>query len=222
MWEWRREESSPVEISKVMLSVAGNAINTAGDIPRKAEVQELPVKETEQVVSSPNWTRRLRNGIGDSIAVLYPLPSWQRLLLSYFSDHIAPVMQAIDDSRNGYRALILPIAESDALVLNAVLAASAYHVSQKISSMLPTARRMYTVTIRSLIQRAKPKTGNEPNLDEHSILTIFVLLISAMITGEPDFKLIFGMLKSTLQAIGDETVLGSSDLGQFLLRQIRK
>ncbi|KAJ5103108.1 fungal-specific transcription factor domain-containing protein [Penicillium argentinense] len=58
------------------------------------------------------------------------LDGQSRSLLLYFSDNIAPAMAAINNVLNGYRDMILPISEGDPTVRNAILAASASHLTE--------------------------------------------------------------------------------------------
>ena len=143
------------------------------------------------------------------------------MLVHSVSLHIAPQMLAIDDTFNGWRHLVLPISVMDDVVMNAVLAASAYHVSLKSEAFLPTAQESYTKAIGGLLRRRDLGT-HERDINHYSILTILILLVTAMVTGGPDFPHLFKMLRFAVEAMGDEAGLGEGELAGFLLRQIRK
>jgi hypothetical protein len=130
-------------------------------------------------------------------------------------------MVAIDDDSNGYRVLLLPIAETDALVMNAVLSASAYHLSSKSRNLLQVGQWSRMATIQGLLRRGDLAT-NDSMTNSFNIATILVLLVIEMIMGSSDFLIIFTMLKAELDALGGERFLGTNALGKFLIRQTRK
>jgi diphthamide synthase (EF-2-diphthine--ammonia ligase) len=130
-------------------------------------------------------------------------------------------MVAIDDDSNGYRVLLLSIAETDALVMNVVLSASAYHLSSKSRNLLQVGQRLRMATIQGLLCRGD-LASNDSMTNCFNIATILVLLVIEMIMGSSDFPVVFAMLKTGLDAIGGEHILGADSLGKFLIRQIRK
>ncbi|KAJ9604731.1 hypothetical protein H2200_010845 [Cladophialophora chaetospira] len=137
------------------------------------------------------------------------------------SKKIAPEMVVIDDTHNGWRHLIIPIAHSDELVREAVLSASAFHFSANIKAQVFDANTIYAKVIRSLRQRQ--------NLDacdmterQNVLLALLVLLVTVMVNGSSDFPTIFQLLESAVLAVGGEDALTRDELGVFLVRQIRK
>ncbi|KAJ5110810.1 fungal-specific transcription factor domain-containing protein [Penicillium argentinense] len=159
--------------------------------------------------------------IGDC---LDSLPPAKRNLVRYFATEIAPHMVAIDDDSNGYRVLVLPAAEAYGSVLNAVLAASAYHMSHRMESShraSQQAQSYYTQAINDLrhIPPGSVGNGNEQML---SILTIFVMLISTMITGCSDFPILYKMLTSLFKASSQGKSQDQAYLREFLVIQMRK
>ncbi|GAB1198195.1 hypothetical protein APSETT444_007504 [Aspergillus pseudonomiae] len=143
-------------------------------------------------------------------------------LLTYFSHHIAPQMVVMDDKYNGWRYLILPFALSDKMVMDAVLAVSAFHLSHKTRGTLSVRPdKLYAKAILGLQSRS--------SLNEYDMLTkqsifvaIITLLVGVMVNGCSDFPILFNMLQSALDAVGGEGGLGNGDMTDFLLRQIRK
>lgn len=143
-------------------------------------------------------------------------------LLTYFSHNIAPQMVIMDDRYNGWRYMVLPFALSDQMVMNAVLAVSAFHLSHKSEGrFLVKPDKLYAQAILGLQKRS--------SLDEYDMLTrqsIFVavitLLVGVMVNGCSDFPVLFHMLQSALDAVGGEGGLGNGEIADFLLRQIRK
>ncbi|KAI5459481.1 hypothetical protein BGZ63DRAFT_474121 [Mariannaea sp. PMI_226] len=172
------------------------------------------------------------------------ITSWKRALLLHFSDNIAKEMIAIDGIHNGWRHLVLPLAHADQLVMDAVLAVSAFHLSSQearhthyssrsSSRGVPSfsfftaqqhysnSQQLYAHAIQGLQKRQKLATCDKQ--DQHLVLlTILILLVSVMVTGSKDFPILFNMLQSALQAIGGEVELDDGDLSQFIIRQIHK
>ncbi|KAF6823696.1 hypothetical protein CMUS01_10581 [Colletotrichum musicola] len=163
------------------------------------------------------------------------------------STHIACEMVAIDGEHNGWRHIVLPMALSERLVLNAVLAASAFHLASwqtddrqapllsgdflLSSSVSPGAVRatsglrtgpaqMYIQTIMDLKKRDIQPHNREESLV--TLLTILTLLVTAMVTGSDDFPMLFRLLDSAMEVIGGEGNLGDTELSRFIIRQICK
>lgn len=156
-------------------------------------------------------------------------------------------MVAIDGQHNGWRHIVLPIAHSEGLVRNAVLAASSFHLasrrnrerlSSSLSCSLPLSSpvspgalqatpgfrtepaQLYIKTIMDLQQRDIRRNDREKNLV--TLLTILTLLVTAMVTGSDDFPMLFRLLDSAMEVIGGERHLGDSELARFVIRQICK
>lgn len=142
-------------------------------------------------------------------------------LMYLVSQNIAPEMVIVDDHNNGWRHMVLPIAHRDELVMNAVLAASAFHLSSRRGSGLQDAAKLYTMAIREL-QEKKSIDKYDLATQHVIILTILILLVALMVNGSSDFPIVFHVMQSALQAIGGDSKLAEGDLAQFLLRQIHK
>ncbi|KAI7761716.1 hypothetical protein LZL87_013866 [Fusarium oxysporum] len=152
------------------------------------------------------------------------IPAWKRCLLLHFSENIAGEMIAIDGPHNGWRHLVLPIADHDELVMDAVLAVSLFHkpeILQDISLAVRPEEEYYARAIHGLQERSQLRDYNQ--LTRHSIiLAILLLLTAVMVNGSSDFPILFGMLQSAIDAIGGDMELGSGGTAEFLSRQIRK
>lgn len=134
-------------------------------------------------------------------------------------------MLVIDGPHNGWRHLVLPIAYSDTLVMDAVLTVSAFHhasdafLSYEEQDTAPN--KLYSRTILGLQQRSS--IANCDRTSQHAIvLTILLLLTASMISCCTDFPILFGMLKSAVDAIGGGEQLGSGEVAEFITRQIHK
>ncbi|KAK1623433.1 hypothetical protein BDP81DRAFT_503786 [Colletotrichum phormii] len=132
-------------------------------------------------------------------------------------------MVVVDDIYNGWRHLILPVAWSNEMVMDAVLAVSAFHLSGRVI-LLPHLNpdRLYALAIGQLLHR-KDLTDWGDETQQLVVLAIVVLLVSVMVNGMPDFPIVFQMLEASIKAIGGEEALADAgEMGGFLLRQIRK
>lgn len=147
-------------------------------------------------------------------------------------------MIAIDGIHNGWRHIVLPIAHTHPLVMNAVLAVSAFHVSlqqeqkQLANSSLYLPRKpllsdrtsaeiLYDLTIRGLKQR-QDLSKSDFDVKQSIFVTILVLLAAVMVNGRTDFPILFGMLDAAIKVVGGEDQLAGSELGEFITRQVRK
>ncbi|ENH68890.1 Acriflavine sensitivity control protein acr-2 [Fusarium oxysporum f. sp. cubense race 1] len=152
------------------------------------------------------------------------VPAWKRRLLLHFSENIAGEMIACDGPHNGWRRFVLPMADRDELVMDAVLAVSLFHRPQAPHDQPATDRPEqdhYARAIQGLQKRSQLGDCDRP--DQHSILlTILLLLTAVMVNGSSDFPILFNMLQSAIDAIGGDMRLGSGGIAEFLVRQIRK
>ncbi|VUC36251.1 unnamed protein product [Clonostachys rosea] len=154
--------------------------------------------------------------------------SWKDFLLDYFSMKIAPEMVVIDDNHNGWRHAILPMAQSNEIVMNSVMAAAAYHLAGSIgndvvSQALIDPSQLYEFAIQGLQQRQQ-LTHQDFETQQAVILSIVVLLTAVMVNGCTDFPIMFQMLVSALDAIGGEATFAElgGEVAEFSIRQIRK
>lgn len=153
-------------------------------------------------------------------------------------------MVAIDGVHNDWRHLLLPLAQSDELVMNAVLAASAFHfhmnqqsysgkvvgqgqqhalslLPESMNPSIPNPNHLYARAIEGLRRQQGLICGD--HFGRHSILlTILLLLTAAMVTGGPDFELLVRMFESAFDAMGGESGLGQGILAEFILREFDK
>lgn len=133
-------------------------------------------------------------------------------------------MVVVDDRNNGWRHLLLPIARADDLVLDAVLAASAFHFvgSSTPNQLVANPHEIYARVIGRL-QGRKDLPGYDLRTKQAIILSILVLLVVVMINGCSDFPIIFHMLQSALNAVGGEAGLSDGgEVAEFSLRQLHK
>ncbi|KAH8700294.1 hypothetical protein BGW36DRAFT_446821 [Talaromyces proteolyticus] len=142
-----------------------------------------------------------------------------RSLLKYFSQHIAPLAAIIDVGFNGYRDLIIPLAESDKLVQKAVALVSTNHLSMKLEGLVIPNAALYSEVFDELLFRSQ---NSDPSHETANLTATLLLLLSEMITGNVNFSVIYKMLRDFLFAAGDRLVLVSCQLDEFLRIQIQR
>lgn len=130
-------------------------------------------------------------------------------------------MVAIDDHRNGWRHLVLPIAQEDDLVDESVLSAAAFHFSANVSGQSLHPMAFYQRAIRKLRSRQDMTLYDTPG-QQRILLSLLILLVAAIVSGSSDFRTIFGLLEGALYALGGEERISDGELGKFVVRQIRK
>lgn len=165
--------------------------------------------------------------------------------MTYFlevSKYIASEMLAIDGGTNGWRHIVLPLAHTDELVMKAVLAVSAFHMEamrgqmethetplrrsikrtqQDYVEFSQSPQALYDDTISGLRRRPNLCDGTSES-KQATLVAVLVLLVAAMVTGRDDYATILGMLHSGTDIFGGEDALAATDLGWFLVRQVRK
>ncbi|KAJ9648153.1 hypothetical protein H2201_002307 [Coniosporium apollinis] len=129
-------------------------------------------------------------------------------------------MVVFDWDRNGWRWFILPLAESNDVVRDAVLAVSASHLAQKSPGLAPKAKILRGAAIQSVILRSRNLYQNIAP-DPPLIAALMLLVLDDMVSGGDEFPFIFKMLRCLLQMLGGEDTLSTSEFGVFLLQHYR-
>lgn len=142
-------------------------------------------------------------------------------LIRIDSTHIALEMVVIDDRSNGWRHLVLPVARIDELVRDAVLAAAAYHFSSNVNSHQFEPNLYYHKAIDRL-RRRQDLSAYDVTGKQIICLALTVLLSVGLVSGSSDFRILFKLLEAALDAVGGEEKLLSGELGDFVIKQIRK
>jgi len=130
-------------------------------------------------------------------------------------------MVVIDDQYNGWRNFILPIAHLDGLVMDAVLATTAFHYYSNFGETVYKPISHYVQAIHKLGQR-RHLLAHDVGETQRVVLAILVLLVTIEVSGLSDFPIIFKLLQSALDACDSEDVLYVGEFGQFLRREIQK
>lgn len=130
-------------------------------------------------------------------------------------------MVAVSLAFDGYRDLILPMSEQDDTVRNAVLAASASHMSLRHPEWKYVASGFRTAAIKGLNGK-NHVTQSDEAAAQSNLSTMILLLVYEMVTVGADFHILLRMVKSFLAFQGGPETLEAKPLGRFLVQQIRK
>lgn len=141
------------------------------------------------------------------------------VLIASVSVQIAPRIAVVTHGFNGFRDLILPLAEVDLLVRQAVLSVSTQHISSRFGECPFPVSDMYSGLIQNLLTQSQQM---QPSRDHSSRIALLLLHIREMVSGTEGFKLIYGCLRSLVKATSSES--GSDprhpELDDFIKLQI--
>ncbi|CAG9989260.1 unnamed protein product [Clonostachys byssicola] len=163
-----------------------------------------------------------------------PTPLWKRIMCKYYN--IAPEMTAIDGTHNEWRHLVLPLAQTDNLVMDAVITVAFYHLELNTSTHahrrtkcelsatrndLRDPNEMYNRVILGLRSQPGLNSG-DVNIKISVSITILILFVGVMVTGGSDFLLLSRMLESAIEAMGGEDKLPRVYASDFIKNQNHK
>jgi hypothetical protein len=109
------------------------------------------------------------------------------------SETIAPAMVVLDDSSNGYRSLVLPMALEDDLLRRAVGVVAAQHLSHQRPE-LRDAAEAGRLGVISRLRRDSLKQSADKVFNKFTWATLIVLLVGETVTGSEDFCFFVQML----------------------------
>jgi|TARA_R110002003_G_scaffold95_8_gene7307 hypothetical protein len=122
-----------------------------------------------------------------------PLSAEARMLFSYFSEAIAPVMVVLDTISNGYRQLILPMALEDEVLRRAVGVVAAQHLSRERPE-IKDAAEAGRVAIISRLRKDAMSASEDQIFSKFTWATLVVLLVGETVTGSEDYSFLVQML----------------------------
>lgn len=143
------------------------------------------------------------------------------LTVSSVANEVALELVAIDDQRNGWRYLVLPIARSDCLIMSSALAAAAFHFTSNVSKDFVCPLIFYQSAIAELRHRQDIRSYSNQG-QQIIILSLLTLLATTMVSGSVDFRIILQLIEAAWNAAGGEASLNVGELGVFVTRQYRK
>ncbi|RYO52417.1 hypothetical protein AA0116_g11778 [Alternaria tenuissima] len=131
----------------------------------------------------------------DVVPWIAPIAPELRMLLSYFSDFVAPVMVVLDDDTNGYRSLVLPMAIEDEVLCRAVNVVAAQHLSRQRPELQRAAEAERAAVI-SRLRCDSLKQSADKVFNKFTWATLIVLLVGETVTGSADYGFLIQMLLS--------------------------
>jgi hypothetical protein len=133
-----------------------------------------------------------------------PLSAEARMLFSYFSEAVAPVMVVLDTASNGYRELFLPMALEDEVLRRAVGVVAAQHLSRERPEMQEAAEAGRAAIISRLRKDSLSATVDQV-FNKFTWATLIVLLVGETVTGSADYSFLVQMLLClSANSMGDE------------------
>ncbi|KAF3027870.1 hypothetical protein E8E15_010378 [Penicillium rubens] len=144
---------------------------------------------------------------------LAPLNSQTRMLMSHFSEQVAPVMVLLDHISNGYRNILLPLACEDELVQRAVAVVAAQHLALHSPSYQSFADQSRATLISRL---CRDSTSPDRVFTTSTWATLIVLLVGETITGSSEYAHLLRTLTSLVQ---NADQIAPSSARQFLSQQ---
>jgi len=145
-----------------------------------------------------------------------PVDAGTRLLFSYFSDIIAPVMVVLDTGSNGYREIILPMALEDDVLRRAVRIVAAQHLGRSVPHVRDAVEASRGTVISHLRQQSLCATEDQV-FNKFTWATLIVLLVGETVTGSPTCGFLINMLLCLAE--NSRTRNEGSDVARFLQTQ---
>jgi hypothetical protein len=171
------------------------ATDTPDSSPQCSAIDELtpsPDEDIEEIIRANSMIHELSTHsiIQPWIA---PLNADVRMLFSYFSEAVAPVMVVLDTISNGYRELLLPMAFEDEVLRRAVSVVAAQHLSRERPELQDPAEAGRTAVITRLRKDSLSATADEV-FNKNTWATLIVLLVGETVTGSADYGFLIQML----------------------------
>jgi hypothetical protein len=181
---------SPLPDSGDQLDISLSIVDSASqlfDVPQEEgeDVEEIIRTDYKMLQTRPSYTT-----IQPWIA---PLSSEARMLFSYFSEAVAPVMVVLDTRFNGYRELVLPMAFEDEVLRRAVGVVAAQHLSRERPEMQEAAEAGRAAIITRLRKDSLSATADQV-FNKYTWATLIVLLVGETVTGSADYGFLVQML----------------------------
>ncbi|KAF2847288.1 hypothetical protein T440DRAFT_471187 [Plenodomus tracheiphilus IPT5] len=149
------------------------------------DVTEI-IRDEDQILSPRSESSSIQSWIA-------PLSSEARMLFSYFSDAVAPVMVVLDTVPNGYREYILPMATEDDVLRRAVGVVAAQHLSRDKPELTDAAEAGRSAIISRLRKESLYNPADQV-FNIYTWATLIVLLVGETVTGSADYSFLVHML----------------------------
>jgi hypothetical protein len=151
-------------------------------------------EDVEEIVRTDNAILQRNSTYSAVQPWVAPLSAEARMLFSYFSEVVAPVMVILDTKANGYRELFLPMAFEDEVLRRAVGVVAAQHLSRERPEMQEAAEAGRAAIISRLRKDSLSATADQV-FNKFTWATLIVLLVGETVTGSADYGFLVHMLQ---------------------------
>lgn len=177
------------------------------DLEDTEDIEEINRSDHDMTITTDNYS---------IMPWIAPLNVEARMLFSYFSETVAPVMVVLDSVSNGYRQLILPMAYEDEILRRAVSVVAAQHLSRERPEMKHIAEAGRSAVI-SRLRRDSFTASPDKIFSKATWATLIVLLVGTTVTGSADFAFLVQMLLCV--AANNQAAFEDPDHEHFLQTQ---
>jgi hypothetical protein len=169
-------------------------LSDVGSSPQPLNVPEELDEDVEEIVRTDNAILQRNSTYSAVQPWVAPLSAEARMLFSYFSEVVAPVMVILDTKANGYRELFLPMAFEDEVLRRAVGVVAAQHLSRERPEMQEAAEAGRAAIISRLRKDSLSATADQV-FNKFTWATLIVLLVGETVTGSADYGFLVHMLQ---------------------------
>lgn len=175
-----------------------SALSTAADSSQSLSwTKQVVTSGFEQYVEeTPSTEKCMLQHFSTNVRLqpwIAPLSAETRMLFSYFSETVAPVMVILDTTSNGYRELLLRMAFEDEVLRRAVGAVAAQHRARERPQIRDAAEAERAAIISRLRTDSMSATADQV-FNQYTWATLIVLLVGETVTGSEDYSFLVGML----------------------------
>ncbi|KAJ5456916.1 hypothetical protein N7530_012190 [Penicillium desertorum] len=220
---WKNDQPARTTRKNVKRAGPGPSTRQATKFPTPRNGDTIPCTETfdlqqndpddiDEYIDRP-YDKRLIPVSGSVYQWLAPLNSQTRMLMSHFSEQVAPVMVLLDHVSNGYRDILLPLACEDELVQRAVGVVAAQHLALHSPSYQSFADQGRATLISRL---CRDSTSPDRVFTTSTWATLIVLLVGETITGSSDYA---HLLRTLTYLVRNADQIAPSTACHFLSQQ---
>lgn len=168
-------------------------VNASPRVPANQFWSQNTDEDVEEIIRTEDSTLRRYSNYNMVQPWIAPLSAEARMLFSYFSEAVAPVMVVLDTASNGYREVFLPMALEDEVLRRAVGVVAAQHLSRERPEMQAAAEAGRAAIITRLRKDSLSATADQV-FNKFTWATLIVLLVGETVTGSADYSFLVQML----------------------------
>ncbi|KAH9872740.1 hypothetical protein J1614_005134 [Plenodomus biglobosus] len=145
------------------------------------------------IVRDDNQTFSIHTVASSIQSWIAPLNPEARMLLSYFSNKLAPAMVVFDTLPNGYRDFLLPMAAEDEVLRRAIGVVVAQHLSGEKPELADAAEAGRLAIISRLRKESLYRPADQV-FNIYTWATLVILLVGETVTGSADYSFLVHMI----------------------------